>query len=312
MTHLHVVSVPAGADLEHYYRSFARFLRSEDVVTGTIEKYLLAVRQFRAFLEERGHPTTVDEIRKVHIQEYMAAVLEQWKSSTANTKFYGLKTFFNFLVEDDEIPAHPMLGMSAPPAPAPEVPILPDETIAAMLKTCKSNSFEDRRDAAIIMMLLDTGGRVSELTNLTLDDVGDGAARVMGKGRKPRTVFYGSATARVLDRYLRARDRHKDGPYTDKLWLGKRGPMTRFGIRDVLERRADAAEVDRPHPHQFRHTFAHSWLAEGGNETDLMRLTGWSSRSMLSRYAASAADARAAESYRKRQSPADKLKGGGK
>ncbi len=304
-----VPSVPAS-DLESYLAPFTRYLRSEDIVQGTIDKYCLAVKQLRAFLAENGLPTAAAEVQKPHLRDYMTAVLEAHKSATANTKFYALKAFFNYLVEDEEVRWHPMEGMSPPPAPAPEVPVLAEDVIGALLKTCKSNSFEDRRDAALIMMLLDTGCRVSELSNLELDDVADGAARVMGKGRKPRSVFYGSSTARVLDRYLRARDRHKDAPYTEALWLGKRGPMTRFGIRDVLERRCDAAGVGRVHPHQFRHTFAHQWLADGGNETDLMRLTGWSSRSMLSRYAASAADARAAESYRRRQSPADKLRGG--
>jgi site-specific recombinase XerD len=287
---------------------FVRFLRSEGKAEGTIDKYVTTVRQLGEWLVAQGLATTVPEIQKPQLREYMVRLQERVSSSTANTRFYGLKEFFNYLVEDEEIRWHPMEGMHAPPAPAPEVPILGDDVISALLKTCKTNGFDDRRDAALIHMLLDTGGRASELSNLTLEDIGDGAARVMGKGRKPRTIFYGASTARVLDRYMRVRDRH---PYAGEvaLWLGKRGPMTRWGVSQMLDRRAERAGVDHVHPHQFRHTFAHQWLADGGQETDLMRLTGWSSRSMLSRYAASAADARAAESYRKRQSPADKLKG---
>jgi site-specific recombinase XerD len=288
---------------------FVRYLRSEDKAVRTIEKYVFTVAQLRTFLAGRGMPTTVAEIQKEHIREYMAQVLSDSKSSTGNTRFYALKAFFRYLVEDEEIRWNPMDQLHAPPAPAPVVPVLADDLVTALLKTCATNSFKDRRDAAVIMLFLDTGARLSELTMLTLDDIGDGAARVMGKGSKPRTILYGSTTARVLDRYLRARDRHKDADRPE-LWLGSRGAMTRWGIRDVIERRCDLAGVERIHPHQFRHTFAHGWLADGGQETDLMRLAGWSSRSMLSRYAASAADARAADSYRKRQSPADKLRGG--
>jgi hypothetical protein len=56
----------------------------------------------------------------------------------------------------------------------------------------------------------------------------------------------------------------------------------------------------------FRHTFAHTWLANGGQEQDLMRLAGWRSREMVGRYGASAADERARDAHR-RAGLADKL-----
>jgi integrase len=74
----------------------------------------------------------------------------------------------------------------------------------------------------------------------------------------------------------------------------------------IHERGVSAGLGDHVHPHMFRRTYAHEMLAGGMNETDLMTLAGWRSRTMVSRYAASAATERATE-VGKRMSPGDKL-----
>ena len=109
----------------------------------------------------------------------------------------------------------------------------------------------------------------------------------------------------TLAKYLRARRAHKDSN-RPAMWLGRNGPMTPSGVAQILNRRAELAGVENLHPHRFRHTFAHEWLAAGGQESDLMMLAGWTSPAMVRRYGRSAAADRARDAHR-RLSPVDRM-----
>lgn len=154
-----------------------------------------------------------------------------------------------------------------------------------MLQTSDGTGFQARRDRAVLMVFYDTGARLSEVAGMTLDDVDLRARLVFVTGSKStdvRAVRFGSATAVAIDRYLRVRRAHRAAGRPE-LWLGQDGPLSPSGFPQIVAKRAKAAGPERIHPHQLRHSFAHEYLAHGGQEGDPQRLAGWRSPAMVQR-----------------------------
>lgn len=281
--------------------SFRTHLRAEHRASRTCVIYLQSVRFFSAWLVDRDLPPTMEQLTRTNIAGWLADLGNHNSASTIKTRWRGLYRFCRWAVEEGELDAHPMTGMRTPTVPAAPVPVLSDDQLGALLKACgKGRKFYARRDEAVVRLLLDAGCRNAELCGITLDELNlqHEMVMVLGKGSKVRPVYFGSRTARALDRYMRERRRHRhiDSP---NLFLGERGALTPDGVREILRMRSEQAGIGHVHPHQLRHTWAHDFLVSGGQERDLKRLAGWSSDAMLSHYGASAADERARVAARK-------------
>lgn len=288
--------------------SWKLHLRAERKSPATIEIYTSAVDRLAEFLAAAGMPTDATKVRREHVEAFIVDLLDRRSPATAVNRYKALQQYFRWLEAEGEITESPMARMSPPRMDEPEVPVVPLDDLADLLDVTAGKTFEDRRDTALIRFMFDTGARLSEVAGITLDDLDlrqYEVVHVRGKGGKHRALPMGAKTLKALDTYLRARARHKNADRPE-LWLSKKGALTGSGIRQVLRRRCKQAGIPEINPHQLRHSFSHYFLASGGQETDLMRLNGWTSRKMVARYASSAGAERARESHR-RYSPGDKI-----
>jgi len=286
------VTAPTLLDL---VPSFERHLRAENKSRKTVTSYTEAVRRLHDYLAAQGMPVVVASISKEHCDAFQADQLARLKPSSAKVRNASLRQFFKWAIEEGERTSNPM--PRPPQVPEHPVPVLSWEHLKALLRTVDHDAdFFGRRDAALIRCFIDTGCRLSELSDLKVEDMDlDGKSLVFtGKGGHERVSPIGDKSVRAVDRYLTARAGHRDAD-SEHLWLGRSGPMSSYGIAEAVKRRAREAAIGEIHVHQLRHSAAHHLRVRGADDDALLRLMGWRDRSTLHRYGASAAEERARE-----------------
>jgi site-specific recombinase XerD len=138
-------------------RSFLRHLRAENRSETTVNTYMVGVGQAEAFLRARGKGLV--DASRADLESFLGELLTQRAPGTVATYFKALRILYGWLEEEDEIPSNPMARMKPPIVPDQPVPVIPEDALRRLLHNCAGKGFESRRDAAIIMLLLDTGLR---------------------------------------------------------------------------------------------------------------------------------------------------------
>ena len=265
-------------------RAIDYFLAQKDAeglsanTTKTYSQHLFRFAKDMPLVEE----TT--DIDKFSVTGYIAKMQSnpRFKPVSVNTQTRSLRVFCKWLEGEDLLRVNPFTAAKNPvKMPRFEkrpIDILPDEDFLALLRQCDRSTNRGRRDEATLMFLFDTGVRVGELRDLKKEDLDmkSRKARVVGKGRKWRTVFFSPQTAIALQRYLsRQTGEARTSPHVFMGWKGK--AISVYGVHTALERLARQAGVtSRVNPHTFRHTFATNYLRMGGDASSLQRILGHS------------------------------------
>jgi site-specific recombinase XerD len=267
---------------------------------GTITTYSAGVRAYLRWCEQTG---TTPDLAKENVQDFIADLLDGGaEAATAHARLKGVRRFSAWLAEEKITADDPLTGMHSPKLDTKVVKALDEDQLKALIKACKGQRLGDKRDEAIIRLMIDTGARAAEVVGLQTTDVDLNREPVVirrGKGGKGRIVPISAATTVAIDRYLWTRRNHllaDSGP----LWVGAQNGKTfgYYGLDYTLKARAKAAGIEGFHCHLLRHTMATRWKAARGSDDGLMAIAGWSSRAMIDRYAGAAAASRAADEAR--------------
>lgn len=270
--------------------SWTRHLRAAGRRPRTIGTYLESVEQFAGW----AHDPPVDTVTTAMVEEWLVHLIDTRSSATARVRHGALRQFFRWATAEGEVPVNPMAELGPPSGGTKVVAVISDADVKRLLDSVDGAKFTDRRDAAILWTLATTGIRCGELVGMRVGDIDldTCTVTVTGKGDRERTVSLPAKAIAALDRWERTRRRHPMAGMA-QWWIGPKGALTDSGVRQLVRRRGESVGIEGLHPHQFRHTFAHRWLAKDGSETGLQAFAGWQSPQMLQRYGASAKAERA-------------------
>lgn len=313
-------------DLGNLIENYRIEARIEGKSPKTIGIYTTALTIFNKFLKQDGLPADVTQIGVKEIKRFILYLQQvnvfrehpftrpQQKGLTGHTincYLRAIRAFWSWLSFEEIIEANPFDRIKIPKPPKKVIVPFTEEQIKNLLASIDTHSPNGFRDRTIILTLLDTGLRVSELCNLKLEDtnLNERSLKVCGKGSKERVVPIGGTVQRALAKYINRYRPQSASQLQDYLFLTRSGEyLTPNRIENIIEGYGIKARVEgvRCSPHTFRHTFAISYLRNGGDVFSLQRILGHSTLDMVRHYIAlTQSDLQAAHL---RYSPVDNLR----
>ncbi len=261
------------------------FLRGREVAgvtQATLQIYTFTLNRFL----HTGDAEALSEVTSRIIEHHLGDLRAHMKPISVHQSFRVLRTFCKWCVRTGRLSADPMDGMMMRiPKTLPRVP--EDEDVQRLLEACP-NTFEGRRNRALIALAADSGLRKEELRRLRVGDL-DLSRRIVhvreGKGQKDGVTFFGDATASIFRTWLAAHPvLHPASP----VFCRRNGAsLGRYGIRRILYRLSKRAGLDRKiGPHALRHYAATALLRRTGDLDLVRRVLRHESLTMALRYVA--------------------------
>ena len=278
-----------------------RFLRQLAVERGLSTNTVAAYRRDLAAYADVLNERCVDDVAAISASDVDAfhshLIARSLAASSIARHLSAARGLHKFLVEEGLANENPAAEHRPPKLPQRLPKAITVEQMTTLIEAAGGGADAtpaQLRDRALLELLYGTGGRISELVALDVDDVHEDVVRVTGKGRKQRLVPVGSFARRALDAWLvRGRPAFSaKGRATPALFLGARGArLSRQNAWLILQAVAERAGIEGVSPHTFRHSFATHLLEGGADVRVVQELLGHASVATTQIYTHLTADA---------------------
>ena len=263
-----------------YIKDYIKDLRSLNFSPQTIDSYSRHLNRFAKFAND----IEPKDITVSLVDSYRTS-LQANKPSTVNYSLITIRTFLKYLARK-QVATLPSEAIQLSKTDQPETNFLEENEVAKLLSSIKTKTYTGKRDKAIIEILLATGLRVSELTNLKIAQINFSRQdfTLRGKGGKLRIGFLNEDATRALKTYLRLRsDTNKYLFVTNHATTPSK--MAPRSIQRLLSKYIKQSRIDkRVSPHTLRHTFATNLLRKTNNLKIVGDLLGHVNVNTTSRY----------------------------
>jgi site-specific recombinase XerD len=277
------VAVERFSGLRVAVKDFLADKRLARLSPRSLEFYELHLRTLVEFLESVG-VTRPEDVTVHQLRHFLAHWQPRLKPMSLDAKWRAASAFFTWCLREELIEKSPVARLERPKVPQTLIKPYERTEIERLLSVCDRRTILGARDRAIIITLLDSGLRASELCGLTMDGLDAEFLRVNGKGDKERLVPLGREARRAIGVYLRKRP--DDG--SPWLFLSQKGvALNRSSLHQRMSSLAQRAGLERGGVHRLRHAFAINAIRNGASVLDVKYCLGHSRLDTTQRYVSS-------------------------
>lgn len=276
-----------GITVQEALNTFYRHCVSSNLACSTLDNYRRNLLPFVSFLSQwPGQMADVKTITPETILKYLEYLRQKALAGvTVADRYMVLKVFFNFLLEWEYIETSPMARIRKPKVPKRCARTFTTKEVLAILQSFDKNTFLGYRNYTMMCLLFSTGMRKTELLRLSVSDIHLQECFLVvahGKGDKSREIPLGLTIRRILKKYLRDRVEllQEHGAFTSQLFITYYGtPINHGGMNAVFKQlkehlRGLGIPEKRLSAHTWRHTFAKTFLLNGGDLFTLQKILG--------------------------------------